>query len=193
MWSRDAGKRELGRGTESGKSPSGIHPNLGSDVVQSLTASVAGASGRHSFSSHRAEEKPRQQLVRTFLTHSLVRVAMTVSQSQTTQVAHTFRLDKVSQGRPKIGSAGLSTSAASALEWQHFSEPTLLCRVTEHTSSQTQGGLQALQVMVEWSIEASQPSSTPNFCTGSQNASGPDDRTMALVGASEMTGARPWL
>ncbi|PWN21530.1 hypothetical protein BCV69DRAFT_282251 [Microstroma glucosiphilum] len=76
------------------------------------------------------------------------------SQSQSTQTTHTFVLQAYTQGR--------AASPDGELKFQTFTEPTLLCHVTEHTTTASQG-LSGLRLAVEWALSSSsQKGSTGN-------------------------------
>jgi hypothetical protein len=94
------------------------------------------------------------------------------SQSQSTQTTHTFVLQAYTQGRP--------ASPDGELKFQTFTEPTLLCHVTEHTTSASQG-LSELRLGVEWVLTSSQ---TANM-RGSQIVGPTDEGKMTLVGDTQ--------
>lgn len=91
------------------------------------------------------------------------------SQSQSIQTTHTFILQAYTQGRP--------ASPDGELKFQMFTEPTLLCHVTEHTTTASQG-LSELRLGVEWAL----PSSSQTASSKSTQMPGPtEEGKMTLV------------
>ncbi|CAO1617082.1 unnamed protein product [Sympodiomycopsis kandeliae] len=95
---------------------------------------------------------------------------MPASQVHNAQVSHSFTLRKYYQGRP---------SDDGSFHWRQFTEPTLICTLTEHTGTES-NGLSAMYLAIEWKVG---PNSDTNFSQsqGINNSNSPPSSQRAAL------------